>query len=96
MKFHLSKGCFLNIHFMSTPARTLSWRDDLKKAGNVTDAQHPDFEMLLSWFENWRVGRSLSPGREAAQAFWAQQAKSKPRAPWQIEQWKEALGWYLE
>jgi len=57
----------------------------MKKACNVTDAQRPSFEMILSWFENWRVPRRLQPGREAARAFWAQQVKSKPRAPWQME-----------
>lgn len=81
---------------MSTSSHALSWRDDLKKARNVSDAQRAGFEMVLSWFETWRVNKQLQPGREAARAFWAQQVKSKPRAPWQMDQWKEAFGWYLD
>ena len=81
---------------MSTSATPPSWRDDLKKARNILDSQKPGFEMLLSWFEDWRIGRHLEPGREAACAFWRQQVLSKPRQAWQIEQWKEAIGWFLE
>jgi hypothetical protein len=68
----------------------------MKKACNVTDAQRPSFEMILSWFENWRVPRRLQPGREAARAFWEQQVKSKPRAPWEMEPRKEAFSGYLD
>jgi hypothetical protein len=52
--------------------------------------------MLLSWFEDWRLGKQLQPGLDAARAFWVHQVKSKPRQSWQLEQWKEAIGWYLE
>jgi hypothetical protein len=75
---------------------SLSWREDLKLARNVTDAQRVGFELLLGWFENWRFGQQLDPGREAAKAFWVQQVKSKPRADWQLDQWGEALAWYLQ
>ncbi|MDH4477287.1 MAG: integron integrase [Verrucomicrobiaceae bacterium] len=68
----------------------------MKKARNLSDAQRPGFEMLLSWFEDWRLGKQLDPGIDAARAFWVHQVKSKPRQSWQLEQWKEAIGWYLE
>jgi hypothetical protein len=47
---------------MSQTSPSLSWRKDLKLARNVTDAQRVGFEMLLSWFENWRIGQQLEPG----------------------------------
>ena len=81
---------------MSMATTPLSWRDDLKMARNVPESQKPGFEMLLSWFEDWRTGRQLEPGREAACAFWRREVKAKPRADWQIDQWKEAIGWFLE
>jgi integron integrase len=74
----------------------LSWREDLKLARNVTDAQRVGFELLLGWFESWRIDQQLEPGREAAKAFWVQQVKGKPRADWQLGQWGEALAWYLQ
>ena len=38
----------------------------------------------------------MEPGRDAARAFWKAQVLAKPRAEWQLEQWKGAFGWYLE
>jgi len=80
---------------MNPSLTTFSWRADLQKARNVTDAQRSGFELLLSWFENWRIRQQLAPGRGAVRAFWVQQVRAKPRAAWQRDQWKEALGWYL-
>jgi hypothetical protein len=60
------------------PSLTISsWRADLQKARNVTDAQRSGFELLIAWFENWRVKQQLEPGREAARAFWVQQVKAQ-------------------
>lgn len=81
---------------MSIKPTHISWREDLKLARNVADAHRQGFEMLLSWFEDWRMSRQLPPGREAACAFWRQQVKVKPRTEWQIDQWKQAISWYLE
>ena len=71
---------------MSSKPIPLSWREDLKKARNVSDSHRQGFEMLLSWFEDWRISRQLPPGREAACAFWRQQVKLKPRTEWQLDQ----------
>ena len=69
---------------------------DLKMARNVPDSRRTGFEILLSWFEDWRIAQKLEPGREAARAFWIHQVKTKPRQDWQLDQCKEAIGWYLE
>jgi hypothetical protein len=47
---------------MSQTSPSLSWREDLKLAHNVTDAQRVGFELLLGWFESWRVGQQLESG----------------------------------
>ena len=81
---------------MSQKVHSPSWREDLEKARHVSDAQRPGFQLVLTWFENWRIGQQLQPGREAARVFWVRQVKSKPRAEWQLTQWAEALRWYLQ
>jgi hypothetical protein len=81
---------------MSIKSTHISWSEDLKLARNVADSHRQGFEMLLSWFEDWRISRQLPSGREAACAFWRQQVKVKPRTEWQIDQWKQAISWYLE
>ncbi len=81
---------------MNASFRIPSWRDDLKAARDVSESHRPGYELLLSWFENWRVSQQLPPGREAARAFWVQQVKVKRREAWQVEQWKEAICWYLQ
>jgi len=86
----------MNTGRMSHSSHSPCWREDLKKARNVSDAQRSGYELVLAWFENWRIGQPLEPGREAARAFWVQQVKSKPRADWQLDQWAEALAWYLQ
>jgi hypothetical protein len=64
-------------HPSSAPAAPpLSWRADLKKARNLSGAQRSGFEMLLFWFEDWRLGTQLEPGLDAARAFWVHQVKS--------------------
>ena len=72
------------------------WIEDLEKARNVPSRDRMGYEMLLSWFDTWRLGRQLPPGRESARLFWKHQILSKPRAEWQVEQWKAAFGWYFE
>lgn len=71
---------------MSRETSPVSWRDDLKMARNVPESRKPGFELLLSCFEDWRLGKQLEPGHEAACAFWREQVKAKPRADWQIDQ----------
>lgn len=54
--------------------------------------------MLLAWFENWRLRHRLQAGRQAAEAFWRQQVVGgdKQREGWQLDQWADAMAWYLE
>lgn len=72
-----------------------SWRDDLRASRNLTSSEKSSFEIPLEWLENWRLRHSLPPGRATAKRFWKQQVLTKPREPWQLTQWSEAIRWYL-
>ena len=74
------------------------WRSDLRKSRKVSESRKDGYELLLSWFEQWRIGKGLEPGRCAAISFWRGQvlADGKERQRWQLEQWSQALGWFLD
>jgi hypothetical protein len=51
---------------MVTPMKTddtprFCWNLDLEKARNVPSRDKRGYEMLLSWFETWRLSRQLPP-----------------------------------
>ncbi len=73
------------------------WREDLEASRNLTPQQKNGFTMLLGWFENFRLRKTLSPGREAAVLFWRTEVlhDGKEREQWQLDQWAEAMAWYL-
>ena len=71
------------------------WKADLAAYRNLSDFDKTGFDLFLSWFEGWRIGKNLSPDRGAVVRFWNEQALSKPRKQWQLDQWLEAGRWYL-
>lgn len=71
------------------------WKSDLKASRDLSPNDISSFEFVLSWFESWRLGRDLSPNREAAKVFWKDMVQSKERAEWQLENWAAAIRWYL-
>jgi hypothetical protein len=66
-------------------------RRDLQASRDVAPRTKGGFEMLLNWFELWRVPKGLGPEIELAREFWRSQVRSKPRQEWQLEQWTEAI-----
>ncbi|MEZ5299391.1 MAG: hypothetical protein R3F11_01785 [Verrucomicrobiales bacterium] len=70
---------------------TRSWAEDLEASRDVGGAEKKRFAFLLGWFEKWRLGKGLAPGREAARAFWRDQVGAKPREAWQLDGWAEAV-----
>jgi hypothetical protein len=44
-----------------------------------------------------RLRHELAAGRDAAKAFWRSEVKGEDRhrEPWQLEQWEDAIKWYL-
>ncbi|MFT5109530.1 MAG: integron integrase [Pseudoalteromonas tetraodonis] len=72
-----------------------NWHADLKASRDLNTSEIRGFEILLSWFDGWRIGLCLNPGRPAAERFWKEQVRSKGREEWQLLQWAEAIRWYL-
>ncbi|MDC0276120.1 integron integrase [bacterium] len=73
-----------------------NWHDDLLASRDLSRQEKSGFEILLNWLEGWRVSKDLPAGRDSAAAFWRAQVKSTPREAWQIDQWSQAISWYLK
>ena len=71
------------------------WAADLAASRDVGRREKDGYAMLLEWFERWRTGRGLPPGRDSARLFWKAQVLAKPREGWQLDLWAEAVRWYL-
>lgn len=73
------------------------WRKDLADFRGLTDRERAGFLLVLEWFENFRLRHELPAGREAARAFWRGEVlgKGRQREPWQLEQWEDAIQWYM-
>jgi len=73
------------------------WRKDLAVFRGLTDREKTGFLLVLEWFENFRLRHELPAGREAARNFWRCEVlgKDRQREPWQLEQWEDAIKWYL-
>ena len=76
----------------------LCWRKDLADFRGLTDQERTGFALVLEWFENFRLRQELPAGREAAKVFWTSevQREERPRETWQLEQWADAVKWYLD
>ena len=83
---------------MNSNSQKCCWRQDLAEFRGLKDRERAGFLICLEWFENFRLRHGLAAGRDAAKAFWADQVKREgiQREPWQLEQWGEAIRWYLE
>ena len=73
------------------------WRADILKSRALSDQDKKGFTIVLEWFENYRLRVGLKAGKEAARRFWREevQGKDKVRESWQLEQWEEAIRFYL-
>ncbi len=69
--------------------------EDLQASRDLTDWEKQHFGFLLSWFQGWRLQQELPPGREAAEQFWREVVRAKPRKKWQEEGWADGMAWYL-
>ena len=83
----------------TTPTRKprWCWRKDLAGFRGLSDLERTGFLLVLEWFENFRQRHQLKAEREAARAFWRSEVLREgcKRQPWQIEQWTDAIQWYL-
>lgn len=88
---------FCKIARMNTPqTNTIPWKADLQASRDLHLSEKSAFEMILTWYEKWRIAHGAIPGRESAALFWKAQVKAKPRESWQLQQWAEAMRWYLQ
>jgi site-specific recombinase XerD len=73
------------------------WRKDLAAFRGLTDRERSGFLLVLEWFENFRLRHELPAGRVAARNFWRDEVlgKGRQRETWQLEQWGDAIKWYL-
>jgi integron integrase len=74
------------------------WRTDLSEFRGLTDRERAGFLLVLEWFENFRLRNELEAGREAARTFWKSEVtrEGRTREKWQLEQWGDAIQWYLK
>jgi len=81
----------------SIQQKNWSWRGDLAAFRNLSDRDKAGYLLVLEWFENFRLRNELPAGRKAAELFWRHEVKreDRPRHDWQLQQWSEALRWYL-
>jgi Phage integrase, N-terminal SAM-like domain len=73
------------------------WRSDLSDFRGLTEGERSVFPLVLEWFETYRARCGLEAGRDAIEAFWREEVVpvDRPRESWQLEQWKNAIQWYL-
>jgi len=84
---------------MSATAKTrLCWRKDLSEFRGLTERERTGFLLVLEWFENFRMRNELEAGRETAKIFWRIEVlrEDRLREKWQLEQWGDAIQWYLK
>jgi len=83
---------------MNTMKTHWCWRTDLAEYRGLTSLERAGFLLVLEWFENFRLQHELVAGRETIRAFWKTQVlrEGRPREDWQLEQWEDALHWYLK
>ena len=71
------------------------WRADLLASRDIREGEKKYFEFLLDWFERWCLSEGLVAHRESANRFWRERVMAKTRPAWRLEQWEEAMRWYL-
>ena len=73
------------------------WRKDLAEFRGLSERERAGFLLVLEWFENFRLRHELSADRAAARLFWKSEVKreGREREPWQLQQWADAIIWYL-
>ena len=78
-------------------AQQYPWWADLNASRNIKASDKNGYEILLSWFEGWRLWHRRDPGQQAAHEFWKVQILGgREREDWQKEQWAAAFRWYLQ
>ena len=72
-----------------------NWREDLSASRDLNLREKDGFALLCGWYENWRLRHGVVPEVTTARAFWKDQITIKQRPQWQLDQWAEAMRWFL-
>lgn len=85
------------VRTMSASKTRWCWRKDLAEFRGLSDRERTGFLLVLEWFENFRLRHEMEAGRESAKAFWRAevQREDRKREAWQLDQWSDAIQWYL-
>ncbi|NRB75332.1 MAG: tyrosine-type recombinase/integrase, partial [Verrucomicrobiales bacterium] len=83
---------------MKTAVMRWCWRKDLAEFRGLTHSERSGFLLVLEWFENFRLRNHLEADEAAAKVFWRQDVRrqDRPREEWQLQQWSDAIRWYLD
>lgn len=86
------------MRFMSATTKRWCWRKDLVGFRGLSEQERTGFLLVLEWFENFRLRHQMEAGKAAARAFWRSEVlrEDRTRENWQLEQWEEAIRWYLK
>jgi integron integrase len=92
---------FRFLHAMNATTTSKSrwcWRTDLAEFRGLTDRERTGYLLVLEWFENFRLRHEMPAGRETAMVFWKTEVtrEDREREKWQLEQWGDAIQWYLK
>lgn len=71
------------------------WREDLEASRDLSEDEKRGIGFFIGWFESWRLRLRRPAERTVARRFWKEVVGGKAREPWQLEQWAEAMRWYL-
>ncbi len=80
---------------MNSVQKGKSWEEDLEASRDLRLGEKRGFAIVLGWYEKWRTANHATPGLESTRLFWKTQILAKPREQWQLDQWAEAMRWYL-
>ena len=85
------------MNIVKTQKSRWCWRKDLGEFRGLSDGERAGFLVLLEWFENFRMRCELAACRQAARTFWKLEVlrEGVTREAWQLEQWSQAIQWYL-
>ena len=73
-----------------------AWEEDLSRSRSLGREKISSFELILGWFDSWRMRAGLEHGREAAERFWREELIEGRRESWRREEWAEAFRWYTQ
>ena len=84
--------------FMTAIKKRNCWRNDLAAFRGLTERERTGFLLVLEWFENFRLRYEFKAGRDAAKLFWKTEVlrEGHAREQWQLDQWGDAIQWYLK